>query len=73
LAVDAARANQAQADARFRAGLGTIVELADSEALLTGAELELAIGRFTVARARAALGRVMGALKSPNAGPPGKG
>ncbi|HZS36756.1 MAG TPA: TolC family protein, partial [Polyangia bacterium] len=46
LAVDAARANQAQADARFRAGLGTIVELADSEALLTGAELELAIGRF---------------------------
>src|SRR6185503_13375146 len=28
-AVDAARANQAQADARFKAGLGTIVELAD--------------------------------------------
>ena len=33
--VDAARANQAQADARFSAGLGTIVELADAEALLT--------------------------------------
>jgi outer membrane protein TolC len=59
-AVDAAKANQAQADARFRAGLGTIVELADAEALLTHAQLELAVGEFAVARARAALGRVMG-------------
>jgi outer membrane protein TolC len=59
-ALAAARANQAQADARFRAGLGTVVELADAEALLTTAELELAIGRFTVARARAVLGRVIG-------------
>jgi len=58
-AVDAARANQAQADARFKAGLGTIVELADAEALLTNSQLELAVGQFTVARARAALGRVM--------------
>jgi outer membrane protein TolC len=58
-AVDAARANQAQADARFKAGLGTIVELADAEALLTNGQLELAVGQFTVARARAALGRVM--------------
>ena len=58
-AVDAARANQAQADARFKAGLGTIVELADAEALLTNSQLELAVGQFTVARTRAALGRVM--------------
>ena len=58
-AVDAARANQAQADARFKAGLGTIVELADAEALLTNSQLELAVGQFTVARARATLGRVM--------------
>jgi outer membrane protein TolC len=58
-AVDAARANQAQADARFKAGLGTIVELADAEALLTNSQLESAVGQFTVARARAALGRVM--------------
>ena len=57
--VDAARANQAQADARFRAGLGTIIELADAESLLTNAELGLAVGHFTVARARAVLGRVM--------------
>ncbi len=59
-AVTAARANQAQAEARFRAGLGTIIELTDAETLLTNAELELAIGVFNVARARAELGRVMG-------------
>ncbi|MGZ3427218.1 MAG: TolC family protein [Polyangia bacterium] len=58
-AVDAARANQAQAEARFKAGLGTIVELADAEALLTNSQLEFAVGQFTIARARAALGRVM--------------
>jgi outer membrane protein TolC len=59
-AVDAAKANQAQADARFKAGLGNIVELADAEALLTNAQLQLAVGQFSVARARAVLGRVMG-------------
>ncbi|HWE29010.1 MAG TPA: TolC family protein, partial [Polyangia bacterium] len=58
--VDAATANNAQADARFRAGLGNIIELADSEALLTNAQLELAVGQFTVARARSELGRVIG-------------
>lgn len=59
-ALAAARANEAQADARFKAGLGTVVELADAEALLTNAQLELAVGQFGVARARAVLGRVMG-------------
>lgn len=58
--VKAASANQAQAEARFRAGLGTAVERADAEALLTNAQLELAIGRFELARARAVLGRVIG-------------
>jgi outer membrane protein TolC len=59
-AVDAAKANQAQADARFKAGLGNIVELADAESLLTNAQLQLAVGQFAVARARVVLGRVMG-------------
>jgi outer membrane protein len=59
-AVQAAQANHAQAEARFRAGLGTTVELADAEALRTSAEFELAIGRFAVARARAQLGRAIG-------------
>ncbi|HUJ62247.1 MAG TPA: TolC family protein [Kofleriaceae bacterium] len=56
-AVDAARANQAQADARFRGGLGTIIELTDSEALLTDAEIQLAIGQFQLSRARARVAR----------------
>ena len=58
-AVDAARANYNQADARFKGGLGTIVELADAEAVRTDAEIQLALGRFELARARAALARLI--------------
>lgn len=57
--VDAARANYAQADARFRAGMGTSIELADAELLRTDAEIQLAVGQFEVARARAAFGRAV--------------
>src|SRR5262249_29682632 len=56
---DAARANGAQADARFKAGLGSSVELADAEALLVQAEIDLAVGKFEHARARARLGRAL--------------
>jgi outer membrane protein TolC len=59
LAVDAAMANYAQAEARFKAGLGTSLELADAEALRTDAEIELAVGQFEVRRARAALSRLI--------------
>jgi outer membrane protein TolC len=55
--LDAARANWAQADARFRAGLGTAVELADAEAVLADAEINLALGVFEVARTRVVFGR----------------
>jgi outer membrane protein TolC len=55
--LEAARANYAQADARFKAGLGTSVELADAEALRTDAEIRQALGVFELARARAAFGR----------------
>jgi outer membrane protein TolC len=58
-AVAAARANYEQADARFRAGLGTAVELADAEDLRASAEISLALGQFDVARARAAFGRAI--------------
>jgi outer membrane protein len=58
-AVDAALANGAQADARFKAGLGTSLELADAEALRTDAEIQLAVGRFDVLRARAVLTRLL--------------
>jgi len=57
--LDAAVANYAQADARYGAGLGTAVELADAEALRAHAEIEMARGKFELARARAALGRAI--------------
>jgi outer membrane protein TolC len=58
-AVLAAVANYQQADARFKGGLGTAVELADAEALRTNAEIGLALGKFDVAKARAQLDRVI--------------
>jgi outer membrane protein len=57
--LDAARANDAQADARFKAGLGTSVELADAEALRIDAEIRQALGGFELAKARAAFGRAI--------------
>jgi outer membrane protein TolC len=57
--VQASRANYAQAEARFGAGLGTSVELADAESVRTAAEIEFALAEFDVARARAALGRAI--------------
>ncbi len=58
-AVAAAQSNYEQADARFKGGLGTIVELTDAEAVRIDAEIQLALGRFTLARARAALARLV--------------
>jgi outer membrane protein TolC len=57
--VEAARANYEQADARFRAGLATSLELADAEALRTEADIQLVMGRFELARMRARLGRTI--------------
>lgn len=57
--VEAARANSAQADARYRNGLASIVELTDAEALRTNAEIQLALGRFEEARQRARLARLL--------------
>jgi len=55
-----ARANHDQAEARFTGGLGTAIELSDAEALLTDAEIQLAIGTFQRSRAHARLERVLG-------------
>ena len=57
--LEAARANGAQADARFKAGLGTSVELADAEGLRTDAEIRLALGVFDLAKARSSFGRAI--------------
>jgi outer membrane protein TolC len=59
LSVKAATENYSQAETRFRAGLGTAVELADAEALRTQAEIEFALGKFEYARARARLARAL--------------
>ena len=68
-AFTAAIANYEQADARFKAGLGTAVELADAEALRTDAEIQLALGKFDLAKARAALDRAIAeGLTRPNHG-----
>jgi outer membrane protein TolC len=58
--VAAAQANYAQAEARWKAGLGTALELADAEYLRTDAEIQLAGGQFALLRARAVLGRLLG-------------
>ena len=57
--VDAARINYTQASARFKGGLATSLEVADAEAILTDAEIQLAIGRFQLAKARAIFGRTI--------------
>jgi outer membrane protein len=56
-ALDASVANYDQATARFDAGVGNAIEMADAEELRTSAEIELAQGTFQIARARARLGR----------------
>lgn len=55
----AAKASHAQAEARFKAGLGTILDLVDAESLRVEAEVGRAVGAFHVARARAILERVV--------------
>ncbi len=55
----AASENYDQARVRFEQGLGTSVEIADAETLLTDSEVQVAEGRFGLARARAQLDRAM--------------
>jgi outer membrane protein len=54
-----AQQNYDQASVRFTQGLGTTVEIADAETLLTNAEVELAEGQFAFQRSRARVERVM--------------
>ncbi len=57
--LDVAGDNFRQADARFKAGLGSAVELADAQDVLTAAAIQLDLGEFELARARALLGRAI--------------
>jgi len=55
IGVDAARATGDQALARYRAGLGTIVEVADAQRLLAQAEIDDALARLRAWRSYFAL------------------
>ncbi len=57
--LEAAQANYAQADARFRTGLGSVTDLADAASLWVEAQTDLAIGEFELARSRATFGRAV--------------
>jgi outer membrane protein TolC len=49
--LEAARAAEQQARARYRAGLGTLIEVADAQRLLTQTEIDEALARLNVWRA----------------------
>jgi outer membrane protein TolC len=58
----AARATEQQATARYKAGLASIVEVAEAQRLLTQAEIDDALARLNVWRALLALAAAEGDL-----------
>jgi len=61
--VEAAQATVRQATARYQAGLGTIVELADAQRLLTQSEIDDVLARLGVWRAKLVLAAARGNLQ----------
>jgi len=61
---EAARAAEQQATARYKAGLGTIVEVAEAQRLLTQAEIEDSLARLAVWRGLLVVGSARGDLGS---------
>jgi outer membrane protein TolC len=61
--LEAARTLETQAQARYRAGLGAVVEVAEAQRLLRQAEVETALARLGVWRARFALAAAQGAIE----------
>jgi outer membrane protein TolC len=62
VAVAAARAAEAQAGARYRAGLASVVEVAEAQRLLAQAEIDDAVARLGVRRAELLVARAIGDL-----------
>ncbi len=62
--LEAAREAEQQASARYKAGLGTVVEVAETERLLTQAEIDDALARLAVWRAHLAVAAAEGDLDS---------
>jgi outer membrane protein len=60
--MEAARATELQATARYKAGLGTIVEVAEAQRILTQAEIDDALARLSVWRAMLAVAVAEGDL-----------
>jgi outer membrane protein len=60
--LEAARATEQQATARYKAGLGTIVEVAEAQRILTQAEIDDALARLSVWRAMLAVAVAEGDL-----------
>jgi outer membrane protein len=60
--LEAARAAAQQAGARYKAGLGTIVEVAEAERLLTQTEIDDSLARLTIWRAMLNLAAAQGDL-----------
>ena len=63
VALAAARAAESQATARYRAGLATVVEVAEADGLLAEAEAEDAVARIDVLRAQLLTARAVGDLE----------
>ena len=61
--LEAARATEQQASARYKAGLTTIVEVAEAERILTQTEIDDALARLSVWRALLAIAAAQGDLK----------
>ncbi len=60
--LEAARATEQQATARYKAGLGTIVEVAEAQRILTQAEIDDALARLNIWRAMLAVAVAEGDL-----------
>ncbi len=60
--VESARVAETQSTARYRAGLGTLAEVADAQRLLTQSEIDIRLGRLGVWRAQLALAASRGDL-----------
>src|SRR5262249_32129591 len=62
IAVAAARSAEAQATARYRAGLASVIEVAEAQRILAQAEIDDAVARLGVRRAELLLSRAIGDL-----------
>lgn len=61
--LSAARASEAQARARFQAGVGTIVDVAEAQRLLVQAEIDDSLARLSIWRALADLASAEGSVE----------